>query len=489
MVSTIGQNVTDAFWFDPACGSGVFLLSVLRSAAGSGLADIALVEFATGQLHGADICQQAADFAAFVLTKELIKHRSSRSLLQIWGDIRSNIRAVDAVAIKTRTKVSSEKLALEDLFGPVTKPLRIICNPPYVSGSSVVPGGDRFQPSYLAFTQLAWELCDRDTDEASLVLPLSVVANRASDHSRFRAKLSENGGRWTMLCFDRQPHALFGEDAKTRAAILIRRPSKKFELLTSSLLKWTSKQRASIFSEERAVPLDGVSISKFVPKLGSLDEARVYKALVDYRMRSPRRPNVNSLAPALVAKEASSLTVFVGGTAYNYLNVFRSYPPPPRLVGTLSSSNVHILRFETEADAAIGFALLSCLTTYWLWHVEADGFHLTSRFLSELPLFDLRFSLSQLNELAILGNALWLEASKNTLSSNNGGKWTYAFRPETDSPSRLQVDRIVAEALGIDRKLVRSLQQFNYNTTSIDGKDRTLRALESDMNVLKAVAT
>ncbi len=448
MVSTISDDIANNFWFDPACGSGVFLLAALKTAALENPSPDFIVRFVTHNLHGVDISQQSADFTAFSLCNAITRRVPYKSLLPIWVSIRRNVLAIDALSIEARES-GREAVTLEGLFGPINRPVRMLCNPPYVSNSSA-SGLTAYSAPYLSFTELAWKICTRTTDKASLVLPLSVVANRASDHCRFRSELVKNGGSWTMLSFDRQPHALFGEDAKTRATIVVRRHSKQFELFTSGLLKWTSKQRATIFTEQRAVKLDGVSISRFVPKLGGNEEACFYKALTTYRMRSPKRPVIGSIAPSFVAKEASDLTLFIGGTAYNYINVFRNYPPPPRLVGSLSSSRVHHLAFQSSEGACVGFALLSSLTAFWLWHVEADGFHVTSRFIDELPLFDLQFSVSQTDELALLGKQLWEEAARNTLPSNNGGKWTYAFRPEFNSVARRRVDELIIKGVGFD---------------------------------------
>ena len=173
---------------------------------------------------------------------------------------------------------------------------------------------------YLHFVQLATTAAGGASDAAAFVLPLAIGANRSTDHRRVRSAIQRTNGKWAFLFFDRQPHAHLGEDAKTRATILLKKPSNIPEVETSSLLKWTSKQRPAIFSAGRALAFAG-PIGPFAPKLGSAAELEIYEA--HEALHSPLRHHVEiskAAATEIVGKSLSD-DVFVAGPAYNFLNV------------------------------------------------------------------------------------------------------------------------------------------------------------------------
>lgn len=481
MVSAIRGNEPNAVWFDPACGSGVFLRAALKIEIKEGRRERDLIEFAATRLLGIDISTQAADFAAFSICQQLAHSVQPDEFVEVWVQVRRNIVAADSMGVTSR-EAKPGALSLHDLFGEITAPLRFVCNPPYSAGFSSI------RAPYLSFLDLSWQLCTRAQDNAALVLPLSVASNRDTNHCQARSRLVEAGGQWGMLFFDRQPHALFGEDAKTRAAILIRRGTGKCKVRTSGLLKWTSSRRASIFSEERAVNLADASIAKFVPKLGNEDEVELYNLLTRYKLRRPTRPALRAIAPASVRSASEPKRLFVGSTAYNFINVFRGYTEENSQLHPLSDSKVHMLDFASEDDARVGFALLSSTIAFWLWHVEGDGFHLTSWFLKELPLFDLNFERIDKERLSELGNHMWLEAQNNMVASNNGGKWTTSYSLNPNCPARTSVDSMILRALHAKSGILEAVREFNFRATSIDGKHRSARAQLQSSETKKVLA-
>ena len=308
-------------WLDPACGSGVFLTGALRRRLSDGQCDER--EFATTRLHGCDISPQACDFAAFAILSLIA--RTERQPLVAWRAVRANFVALDA----TQQSFDDAGAGLRDVLKLGAAPLRLICNPPYASAGSGATLADGFptRALYLPFVEMAWRVARGPRDATSLVVPLALGANRSADHRRCRNAMAQAGGSWTMLFFDRQPNALFGEEAKTRATIATRRDGPTpAEIRTSGLLKWTSRQRASIFTEARATSMGQVNISRLVPKLGSGAEAELYKALDAFRLRSGMRPEPTKAAAQDIVGTKLTSDVFVAGTAYNFLNVFRNYP-------------------------------------------------------------------------------------------------------------------------------------------------------------------
>lgn len=466
MVQSISckQLQKDQIWFDPAVGSGVFLLEALKAYEG----DSEKNAFARNNLYGSDISPVACDFTAIMLAGASCANPSI--LAETFVDIRSNLFAVDATELH-----GGDARQILDRLLPEGAPRRLICNPPYVRGNlRVGADGHPISHLYLHFVQLATTVAGGGSDAASFVLPLAMGANRSSDHRRVRSTIQRTNGRWTFLFFDRQPHALFGEDAKTRATILLKQPSTAPVVETSSLLKWTSKQRPAIFSANRAIAYTG-PIGPFLPKLGSIAEFEIYEALE--ALRSPLRHHVEiskATATEIVGRNLSN-DVFVAGTAYNFLNVFRNYPNKQAQNGELSASGIHKITSADRVEASVRTALLSSLTTFWLWHVECDGFHVPTYFLKDLALLATAWSPSETDKLASLGGAIWTGLSQDIVVSVNAGKRTFAFRPSQIRELRREVDQVVFDKLCLSHKLIASLEEFESRTVSIDGSDRGSR--------------
>ncbi len=454
---------TSEWWLDPAVGSGVFLAAALRRYRAEDR-----VSFAESRLAGCDISPQACDFTAFTLLAGVASE--ARNPLATWIAIRGNLLAVDTPAA-TRAGDLRRQLA------PSAGPLRLICNPPYATGEVVPMADGRPTTSlYLPFIEMSWTIASGPDDSAVLVVPLAIGANRSADHRRCRSAMSAHGGEWTLLFFDRQPHALFGEEAKTRATIAIRRPGPTPSVIrTSRLLKWTSRQRETIFTEARAAAMGQVPIARLVPKLGSEAEVALYRALESHRLRSGARPEPSKATASEIVGTALSPDVFVAGTAYNFLNIFRNYPDQLSWRGTLSASGINRLRCASIHEADIVTAILSSRMAYWLWHVECDGFHVPAWFLAELPLLNLRLPQKSADELAALGRSAWAGLQQDVICSANRDRLTFAFRPTMIGDVRSAIDTLLADLIGIDADTVGMLRDFEQRVVSIDGSVRLAR--------------
>lgn len=454
-------------WCDPACGSGVFLAGVLDRRVF--VSANARRKFALTRLHGADISPQACDFATFTILSMIAE--AELPPRELWQTIRGQFVALDA----TRLEFGPAGVNLREALCLGSEPLRLICNPPYVSAGSVAALADGYptRALYLPFVEMAWRVADGPKDATSLVVPLALGANRSADHRRCRTAMAQAGGSWTLLFFDRQPHALFGEEAKTRATIAIRRPGPQpAEIRTSGLLKWTSRQRASIFSEARATSIGQANIGQYVPKLGSQAEVEIYAALADFRLRSGMRPDAVKAAAQDIVGTQLTADVFVAGTAYNFLNVFRNYPDHLSWRGTLSTSGIHRLGCQSAEAADAVTAILTSRLAFWLWHVECDGFHVPGWFLGELPLLNIRLEGTASARLAALGRDAWDGLQRDILLSTNRERLTFAFRPTEIGPVRSEIDRTLLALIGVNPAQAEMLERFETRVVSIDGSVR-----------------
>ncbi len=137
-----------------------------------------------------------------------------------------------------------------------------------------------------------------------------------------------------------------------------------------------------------------------------------------------------------------------------------------------SSSPINALVFSQPLDASAAFAVLSSRMCFWLWHVEGDGFHLTSDFLQRLPIWAAMQDDQTRCQLADLGRQLWTQAKKNVVGSVNGGKQTYSFHAGHSHALTIEIDRLLMNSLGLISEPGEALEEFIQSTVSIDGKRR-----------------
>lgn len=524
---------------DPASGTGVFLLAMCRGVGERASADIDRFQYVTQNLYGCDISAQAVEACAFVLLHHCLpdigKHRISP--WAAWHIIRLNLATMDSLLLAPpgfhiesdcaiRTTLREEKK--QELFegGAWVEPLKtlhiekhssqlfpesglikiselfpeasagfniLIGNPPYskldkrhdfpslaaeYACLSRSNSGDN-QDTFLLFVEMMFRVTVPGHNSSAMVTPLSIAYNSGVQYRDCRRALSEQGGKLQFAFFDREPHALFGEEVKTRNAILFRveddlAPSRGRSALieTGSLRKWTSRTRKQLFSSIKFTPIGTIDLTHRIPMLEGGSQAIAYIGIrsgmhtfQNFCKKISRCRLQNILLPK------QSKRVFVGGTAYNFLNVFRSFSVDDGSENPLSESPVHCLEFDSEENANIAFAILSSRFVFWLWRIEADGFHVPGWFIRTIPFARDSFSHEQLKHLSEAGTHLWKAVKATRFSCLNGGKLTYTFHPLAFNEERDLIDSILSGAAGLPCDFVRELRDFVRTIVIVDEND------------------
>ena len=512
---------------DPACGSGVFLKAVLDLAAGRrpGLDHL---EFVERSLHGIDVDPLAVDAACFVLLHECLcaPRRADAAPWSRWHRIRCNLCVADALAFhvaapearhdhhrdvladlrkqiddryvepsSTRPDVAttlfSHGLPLGDVFPALAAGAHVVVgNPPYATIGpredaaaltrrfASLPAGHGAGWDYFpAFVEMMWRLTIPGHGSSGMVVPLSLACSRRAQMTATRRAIMRSGGRWRFAFFDREPHALFGEDVKTRNTIVFRadgldRSTTETTVETGPLRRWTSRQRAALFDAMDFTPLPGVPISTGIPKLSGPGCARVFHRLQRQTARlRDMCATVDSCLPRDAASERFARHVFVSGTAYNYLNAFRSHRNLPEPRAPWSSSKLLSLGLATAGDADRVFAIVSSRLAYWLWHVTADGFHVTRSFVTNLPVNDRLFDAPAKHALARLGALLWEKVQAQRIISINGGRQTVSYRPHASEDVRDRIDVLLLDALDLEPGFLHHLRTFTRTMLSVAEQD------------------
>ena len=533
-----GGMAHERLCLDPACGTGVFFLALLHAAKHSAATDFDCFEYASLHLHGLDVSGHALDACAFVLLYACWSDVERRGLSpwSAWHRLRMNLVQADALTVqpwratdfrtetKTRFSAIAKRLTempstyvepdgaalakseevfglfgnagkcLQDLFPIADRGFNILVgNPPYAAlGKRAdmveLAGSFRALPDssdvsranlFPLFIEMMWRFTSPGS-AAALVTPLSIAYHGGTQYENCRRAMSTAGGRWQFAFFDRQPHALFGEEVKTRNTILFRFEDMQTpprgqlaEIETGPLRKWTSRTRHALFDSITFTTLGPSVITHGIPKLGGEIQAATFRVLQHSTARFPAWcVRMGTSRPEAAIGEQDAPRVFIGGTAYNFLNVYRcgelaeqerSFP--------LSESAVHCLEFRSEQDAEAAFAILSSRLTFMFWHVLGDGFHVPGWLWREIPFSRALFDADSLLKLAALGRVLWLRLRGHRFTSLNGGKLTIGYRPLNCHEERDAIDALLLHAAGLPRELLGELRSFVQSNTVVDTMD------------------
>jgi hypothetical protein len=370
---------------------------------------------------------------------------------------------------------------LGDLFEECTEGFSIVVgNPPYTSvpqdGLQAIrqnlfvsaPGNDRAKSGnlYTLFVEMMWRLARSDYARAGMVVPLSIAYNSGRSFQRLRGAIEKSGARWRFAFFDRTPDSLFGDNVKTRNAIVLMELQRdsKTAIETGPLQRWNSRNRSSLFETLKQVPLGQASIRDLIPKLGSPIEVAVYGILKE------RREKLGTLwrnlsTSALTPEFTDDRCVFYYSTAYNWLPIFRHIPVPSDSSASFSvPASLHGFICNCVEDAEFVFAVASSRLAYWLWRVEGDGFHLNRRFLAKLPLHPSFFPRAALRELIALASDLGVELLKYPIENINAGRRTINYSPHACGELLDKIDYILIEVLELPNDFKDFLREFVTDT-------------------------
>lgn len=476
---------------DPACGTGVFLRAMLCTLQDEHLDPLYIVQ---NCLFGMDIDPWSVDGAAYVLVHDAIAISAEVrcEAAPLWKAIRKNLAVADALTIDPDGLQSRPRLfdlpddisrfSISEVFpGLGGAPNVIIGNPPYAAVGnrrdlgelskcfSTFPykGSSATDMHPLFFEQMV-RLSGANV-ACSMVIPLSVAFSRGQQFHAMRLLIEETPGTWKFSFFDREPHALFGEDVKTRNTIVTwtkKSFDRKSRRMTGPLMKWRGHNRAKMLRELHYTEVQ-CSVEHGIPKLSSELQADCLDRLI---------AQGSTLSDLVVSFQSTCLehtfegerrTLFVGGTAYNFLNVF--FRPPSVLqpkVALMSTNTMHALGCATLKDAFAAFAILSSGIAFWLWHILGDGFHLSKGFLEDFPVGPNLFNAETFEQLSLAGKRLWHNVQSHSVSSLNRGRASLSFPASRLREEQRAIDQIIVGAARLPQAFIVELDNFINSVVS-----------------------
>lgn len=497
---------------DPACGTGVFLRAFLHQVCKAN-PTVDKFDFASSSLYGTDIDPWAVNASGFVLLAACLGADSLINVPPIaaWHALRMNLAQVDALRLnpgkapgahdpilqersKCRsflmtghipppfgTTFTTSSFPIQSLFPELGDgPNLVIGNPPYAEMGdecdflscltrfeTLAAAPRHASDMYPLFVEQMIRLTAPNAHGGAMVLPLSLACNTGRQFIALRALLARTPGQWRFAFFDREPHALFGEDVKTRNAIVLwagkgDEPSSR--IATGPLRKWRGHNRAHMLESISFTPIDA-DIIPGIPKIQGLSQADTYTRLTTNGIPFEGCRVKFGRATLKETSEFDDDVLFVGPTAYNFLNVFLS---PRGLVqatdGDLSANPLHVVRAPSLGSAFAVFAVLSSTMAFWLWHAQGDGFHVSRSFLESLPLGRALNEKGCADELEGLGRILWAKIKDNPVVSLNSGKISLGFNSGS-IPERRTINEVLIRCHGLDPSFAEDLDQFWNSVT------------------------
>lgn len=442
-VAPVLAHVDKPSILDCSCGSGVFLIqSLIYLEATYNLnrnLDISL-DTLDRCIWGVDISQAAADCCKAVFLQYYLDNYEDAAtrLDEIWDIINKSILVGDATHLQ-------DILSRNQFFPPLFD--CIVGNPPYVTEG-------RKSNLFIPFVDNM--ICYSSNCSCSaLILPLSICYSQGGEFVRLRSRIQNDAASWTFMNYDRSPDSLFGDQIKTRNTILFRSNIEPTtDIFTTTLQRWTSANRSSLFTNYMLCDISGISLSERVPKISTVVEKAGYECISS---------GFSSLSSLLVCGD-SDYPLIVNGTAYNWLCVYNHLPPStdengkPYISGT---TKIYHLPNSECRDFCI--AVLSNRIAYWYWIVVGDGFHFNSSFLSDFKVGKDTFKESQYAELCRLGKMYSEQIKRYPTISYNARKKIVNYSHWEAMEVVRSIEKIIVDALNLSDDFVSHMEQWYFN--------------------------
>ena len=458
-----------ALWIDPACGSGIFLRSIMNYYLNERILPEndfnKFIDFFVTHIHGIDISKVAIQSTVFtILTYCLSLFKNPKiTPWKEWKKIRGNLICFDSTEIVGLSNdhskgnvtdlndfINKESIrnvqmspSIIEIFPKAEKGFtHFITNPPYVKNA-------QNNAIFLDFIRMMWRFCNSESRSCGIVVPLSTVFNSGKKFVRLRDSISKINGDWYFGNFDRTPDSLFGDDVKTRNTIIFHAVSEtkndSSSIFTTPLLRWNSRLRKEFLNKIQFTQINHLDISTLVPKIGSSLEMKIYEKFRD----TCSHRTINQV----ISNNSYDVqyNLYAGKTSYNWLSI---YPQNPNisLNDAQKHSTFNTISLANEDELFLLFGLVSSRLSYWLWRVECDGFHLPKKLIKKLQNYSHRLDSVEKNIISKNAALLWNEMRKKPIQSNNSGVTSISYCPYYAEEHLNVIDIVILKNLGFPQE-------------------------------------
>jgi hypothetical protein len=475
--------LADAKWYDPALGTGSFLLGVLRFYGSVENSSNEQIVYFEKNLFGTDISPHALQSASYIIATSCINGSTHLHLKEAAILIGRNLALIDATTITSIHKLAKVFPNMGNQGANF-----IVSNPPYAKkresqlslfSEKQTRQAKSSEELYPEFIKILLDLSNVKDGGGGMVVPLSLAASSKEKFKSLRKYIQSRKGTKEFWNFDRTPDSLFGDDVKTRNTIFFFNNSPSAlnynKIYSSYLHRWNSRKREHLFHTISIACLgEDVDIVDGVPKVGDKFGVQLLE-----RVRKTNSGTINEFLKVSQIKPQ----IFTKQTAYNWLPIELSVDSEEDQIQKLNKVGWEITDKGLSSYAV--YAVLSSRITYWLWRVWSDGFHLTNQFICNLPFGLPFFKEIDKEKLSELGNQLWSKSKEEQITTRNAGIESTVYCSLKHNELLDQIDEIVLTFFDLPNSSTEYFKEF-INKLIVAGREEELSTYKK-MNYLEPI--
>lgn len=351
-------------FFEPTCGTGEFLLSVLdikiKLLSGIKVVDSEDLQKILMTLHGNDINTESISIAKLRIWL-YVKHYLYTSVpINIVDILNSNFKEYDFVNSVSVAK--NERYKYDYVLG----------NPPYVEDSKSGLSIDEKYGNIYANILINTLMLLKENGVMGFIIPISFVSTPRM--KKLRTGLLKQLDKLFILSYSDRPDCLF-VGVHQKLCIIIGRKSndtKNQTIHTSNYQYWYKSERESLFSTTE-IATNYFDDQGFIPKLGTNYDERIYQKILSHH---------NSLFDYLTkrGKDSSLYSVSLNIRATFWVKAFLK----EHLGGEYKQ-----FKFLDKESSEFAMCLLNSSLFWWFWVVVSDCWHITQKELKNFFIPDL----------------------------------------------------------------------------------------------------
>ena len=422
----------DCTFFDPTCGSGVFLLATLEM-------KFNLLEKNSLTLKNDVVRKVVATLFGNDVNSDSVLITKIRLFLCVLH--RCGVDGVTGLA-----EIFDENFFCNDFVSDnekcaVRKYDVVIGNPPYVEDSKTQSFHyKRYGNIYANVLSNASRLL-KDNGVMGFIIPLSYISTPRM--KKIREELFQKLPKQYILNFADRPDCLFVSVHQKLCILLAGKKSDKLELFTSNYQYWYKEERKNLFDAVNVV-FNSFFGKEFIPKIGTMLEKKIYEKII--------------------GRKKSLMELFIPhGSVPVYLNMRATY-----WIKAFSSEHLSaeykIFHCEDTERAKLSVLLLNSSLFWWYWICVSDCWHITNK---ELIGFKLPESFDSKRIFKLVDA---LEKSLETTKIYVGTKQTeYEYKHKLCTREIHEIDDYVSELYNLNSEESSYIKKFAYRYRTGEG--------------------
>lgn len=421
----VQKLVFEKSFFDPTCGSGEFLLSVvnfkikLALKSGLNLSDLDYIQICS-TVKGNDIESESLDIAKMRIFFAILPYLK-------------NPHSYNDLALALNQCFFNKDFVLD--FVKIKEKFNfIVGNPPYIEYAKYERKQELLTNYGNIYADVIANSLNMLKQSAGLgfVLPLSYISTARMQ--RIRILIKENCEKQIILSFADRPDCLFVGAHQKINILIAKKGFKPCKTYTSNYKHWYKNEREFLLNE-REIIVSNIEYNEFIPKIGNEIELSIYN-----KIRSSYKNNLISI------QKQDGKSVFLNMRACFWIKAFCK---------AKNSKEYNEYKFDGDMRDFILCVLNSSL--FWIfWTMVSDCWHLTQK---ELRHFSVPKKIKNSKLFQNLAHKLETKLEKTKLYINTA-QIDYEYKHKFCKKEIDDIDKALAKIYHLSQKELEYIQKF-----------------------------